>query len=87
MGARRGDIVGAVLRTSLLAAGFGIATGRAASLGVARLLEELLFGVTPTDVAILSSVVGILIVAALVANALPARRAARVDPMTSLRAE
>lgn len=87
LGARRGDIVRGVLHTSLLVAGAGIIVGVGASLGLARLLEGLLFGVKPTDALILSGAIGVLVLAAIAANALPARRAARVDPMVSLRAE
>ena len=87
LGARRGDIVRGVLRASLAVAGVGIVVGVAASLGAGRLLESLLFGVQPTDVVILPGAVAVLVVAALFANMLPARRAARVDPMTSLRSE
>ena len=87
LGARRGDIVQGVLRTSLVVACVGIVVGVVASVGLSRFLESLLFGVKPTDALILSSAIGVLIVSALAANVLPARRAARVDPMTSLRAE
>jgi predicted permease len=87
LGARRGDIVQGVLRTSLAVALVGVIAGLGASLGLSRWLESLLFGVNPTDALILSSATGVLMVSALVANVLPARRAARVDPMTSLRAE
>jgi putative ABC transport system permease protein len=87
LGARRTDIVRGVLRTSLAVVAMGIAAGIAASVGLARLLEEMLFGVQPTDAVILTSAIAILVIAALVANAMPARRAARVDPMTSLRTE
>jgi putative ABC transport system permease protein len=87
LGAARGDIIRGVLRTSLAVAGGGIVAGVAASLGVARLLESLLFGVQPHDAIILTSAVAALVTAALVANLLPARRAARVDPMISLRAD
>ncbi len=87
LGAGRSDIVRGVLRTSLMVASGGIVVGVAASLGVGRLLESLLFGVKPHDALILSIAVMVLIASALVANLLPARRAARVDPMTSLRAE
>jgi predicted permease len=87
LGARRADIVRGVLRTSLAVVGVGIAAGVAASVGLARLLEQMLFGVKPTDAVILASSIAILVIAALVANAMPARRAARVDPMTSLRTE
>jgi predicted permease len=87
LGAKRTDIVRAVLRTSLLVAGVGIVVGVGASLGMARWLESLLFGVRPTDALILTSAIGVLMVAALAANLLPARRAARVDPVVSLRAE
>jgi predicted permease len=87
LGARRGDIVQGVLRTSLVVAFAGIIVGLVASVGLSRFLESLLFGVKPTDALILSSAIGVLVVSALAANVLPARRAARVDPMTSLRAE
>jgi predicted permease len=87
LGAGRADIMRAVLRTSLIVAAIGIVVGVGASLGVARLLETLLFGVAPHDALILSAAVTVLVLAAMVANVLPARRAARVDPMTSLRAE
>ena len=87
LGARRGDIIKGVLRTSLVVALVGIVVGLAASVGLSRFLESLLFGVKPTDAVILSSAIGVLVVSALAANVLPARRAARVDPMTSLRAE
>jgi predicted permease len=87
LGAARGDIIRSVLRTSLAVAGGGILAGVALSLGVARLLESLLFGVQPHDAKILTSAVAVLVTAALVANLLPARRAARVDPMISLRAD
>jgi predicted permease len=87
LGAGRADIVRGVLRTSLMVASAGIVVGVIASLGAARLLESLLFGVAPHDAVILSSVVTVLVAAAVLANLLPARRAARVDPMTSLRAD
>jgi putative ABC transport system permease protein len=54
---------------------------------LSRFLESLLFGVKPTDALIPPSAIGVLVLCALAANVLPARRAARVDPMTSLRAE
>jgi predicted permease len=87
LGAGRTDIIRGVLRTSFTVAAAGIAVGIVASLGASRLLDTLLFGVSPRDAMIFASSIGVLIVTALAANVLPARRAARVDPMTSLRAE
>jgi putative ABC transport system permease protein len=87
LGAARRDIIRGVLRATLALAGAGIIVGTAASLGVARWLDSLLFGVNPTDALTLSLSLTVLIAAALTANLLPARRAARVDPMTSLREE
>ena len=87
LGAARADIVRSVLRGSLAVVGVGIITGVIAALGVGRLLETLLFGVAPHDMVIMSSATALLLLAAILANVLPARRAARVDPMISLRAE
>jgi predicted permease len=87
LGARRGDIIRGVLRASLAVSAIGILIGVGASVGVARLLESLLFGVKPHDAVILSSATAVLVIAAGLANLFPARRAARVDPMTSLRSE
>jgi ABC-type antimicrobial peptide transport system permease subunit len=67
----------------------GVACGLAASVAVARLsvLSDTLFGVSAFDVTVLSFVTAVLGVTALLANGLPARRAARIDPMRSLRIE
>jgi predicted permease len=85
LGARSVDIVRAVLRRSLVNVAAGVAVGVAASLGLARLLADLLFGVPPHDLLILASATLVLLTLAIAANWLPARRAARVDPMRSLR--
>jgi ABC-type antimicrobial peptide transport system permease subunit len=87
LGARNGDIVAAVLRSSLVVVTVGVTAGVAASIGVGRFLSDLLFGAPPSDVRILASAAAVLFVLAAAANWLPARRAARVDPMRALRAE
>ena len=87
LGARAGPVVNEVVCHGLLPAAFGVALGLAVSFGLTRLLSSLLYGVTATDpvtFAVVSlSVAGI----ALLATWLPARRAAKVDPIIALRAE
>ena len=85
LGARTADIVRAVMRKGLVTVAAGVAIGLAASFAVVRLLADLLFGVSPNDPAILAGATLVLFVLAVAANWLPARRAARVDPMRSLR--
>jgi len=68
-------------------AGVGIAVGLAAALALSRLLTTLLFGVSDRDPAIYAGSALALGAVALVATVLPARRAARVDPMEALRSE
>jgi putative ABC transport system permease protein len=87
LGAARRDIVRSVLRGSLITVSVGILLGMMASLGAGTLLQTLLFGVKPHDGLILTSATALLVLAAVLANVLPARRAARVDPMISLRSE
>jgi len=87
LGARGADVLGAVLRRALLLAGLGAAIGVTAALGATRLLESLLFGVTATDPVTFVGVPLFLVVVALLASYVPARRATRVDPMTALRQE
>jgi predicted permease len=87
LGARRADVVRLVLRGSLRVVAVGVGLGVAASLGAARLMSALLFGVAPQDLAILAGAVAALTGTVLFANGLPALRAAKVDPMESLRAE
>jgi putative ABC transport system permease protein len=77
--------VQAVLRRSLVNVTVGVAVGVVASLGLARLLADLLFGVPPHDLSIVAGAAVLLFALAVAANWLPARRAARVDPMRSLR--
>jgi putative ABC transport system permease protein len=85
LGARKGDIIRGVLRTSLTIVGIGIVLGLAASVGAARQLSTLLFGVPPHDTSVLAGTLFVLLGTAAAANILPARRASRVDPMKSLR--
>jgi putative ABC transport system permease protein len=87
LGAQRNDVLRMFLRQGLLLACAGIAVGLPASLALTRLLRGLLFEVAPHDPATLFGVTLLLLVVALAASVIPARRAMRVDPMVALRYE
>jgi predicted permease len=87
LGATRGHITRLVLGNGLALTAIGIAIGLAASFGLTRLMQSLLFGVTATDVVTFVGVSGLLAVVALLASYIPARKAARVDPMSALQCE
>jgi putative ABC transport system permease protein len=85
LGAQRGDVVRLVLGQGAGLGAIGVAIGLAGALGVTRLLRTMLFGVTPFDPASFMGVSIGLTVIALAASYIPARRAARVDPVEALR--
>jgi putative ABC transport system permease protein len=85
LGARATDIFRSVVASGVGVVLAGVACGLVASVAVARLLGDALFGVSTHDAAVLSFVSAVLLGTALLANGLPARRAARIDPMRSLR--
>jgi hypothetical protein len=87
LGADRRRILGLVLSQGMLLSLLGVVVGLAISLLVSRLIESLLFGVERTDPLTYAGVVTVLGVVALLAGALPAARAARVDPLVVLRSE
>lgn len=87
LGARRGSILGLVLRQAMAPVAAGIVLGAGGALLLTRFLEALLYGVTASDPATFAAVVGLVGGAALLAAWVPARRAVRVDPLVSLRAE
>jgi ABC-type antimicrobial peptide transport system permease subunit len=87
VGARRGQVMWMILQDSLLLTTAGVLIGLPLAMLVGRALTASLYGMKPLDaVSYLLAVFGVAMVA-LVASALPARRAASVDPMTALRAE
>jgi predicted permease len=87
LGAARRDVVRLVVGQGLRLTLIGISAGLGAAALATRLLQRLLFEVSPTDPAAFVSVAGVLVLAAIVASGVPARRATRVDPMTALRVE
>jgi putative ABC transport system permease protein len=87
LGAQRRDILRMVLRQGIVATVAGVAIGIVAALALTRLLSSLLFGVTPGDWVTFLSVAVLLLVVAVVACSIPARRATRVDPIVALRYE
>jgi putative ABC transport system permease protein len=87
LGAHAGDVTAMMVKQGAALAGAGLAVGLAAALLLTRLLAGLLFGVRTTDPAAYLAVALLLVAVSLVASYLPARRAARVDPMIALRAE
>ena len=87
LGARSSDVLGMVLREGGLLTAFGVTLGIAGAFATSRVLARFLFGVTATDPAVFVAVPAMLALVALGACAIPARRAARVDPVTALRSE
>jgi putative ABC transport system permease protein len=87
LGAQRSDIFRSVMLKSALLVLAGVAIGLAGAFGVTRVLQHLLFDVKPTDAATFAAVSVLLILVALVATYVPARRATSVDPILALRYE
>ncbi len=87
LGAEQRHILRLVLDETFLVVALGLAIGLPAAAAGARWLRALFYGVAPSDPASLGAAAAIVIVASLLAAAVPARRAARVDPMEALRCE
>jgi putative ABC transport system permease protein len=87
LGAQRSDVLGMVVLRGLMLTAVGMALGVAASLGLARFLTTLLFGVSATSPWVFGAVAGVLFAVAGLASVVPARRAMQVDPLVALRCE
>jgi ABC-type antimicrobial peptide transport system permease subunit len=87
LGARRSDVLRAILRQGLGWVASGVALGVPLALGASRLVRGLLFGLSATDLGSLIGAAVVMSAMGLIAGYIPARRASRVDPMIALRAE
>ncbi len=87
LGAEASTVVRGVIRGALKLAALGVALGLAAAFGVTRFLGSFLFGVSPADPATLVGVSVLLVVVTVLASYVPARRAARIEPVLALRSE
>jgi len=87
LGAGSGNVLRLIVGNGLSLVAVGILLGAAGAFGLTRLMKSLLFGVVPTDVSTFVGVCLCLVVVAVVACYLPARRATRIDPLTALRNE
>jgi putative ABC transport system permease protein len=87
LGAKAGSVVGMMLRRGVVLTGVGLLIGLVGSVAQARLLASLIWGVSALDLGTFAGVSAALVCVALLASYVPARRAARVDPLISLRCE
>jgi putative ABC transport system permease protein len=87
LGAQTRDVVKMVVAQGMTLALIGVGIGLLAAFAVTRVMSSLLYGVTATDALTFGAVSLLLIVLALLACLIPARRATRVDPMTALHYE
>ena len=87
LGARRVDVLRMVLRHAVALAGLGTLAGLGAAFAATRVLETLLFRISPRDAVTFAVVPTFLVAVALLAAYVPARRATRLDPVIALRLE
>jgi ABC-type antimicrobial peptide transport system permease subunit len=87
LGADLSDVIRLVLARGAKLALLGVAIGAPAAFMLARFMSSLLFGIAPADPLTFAGVTGLLLLVALSACYIPARRASRVDPMVALRYE
>jgi predicted permease len=87
LGASRADVLKLILTQGLNLAAIGIGIGLALALAVTRLMRSLLLDVSPTDMPAIAGVSALLIAVAMLASYVPARRAARIDPILAIRHE
>ncbi len=87
LGASRGNVLAIILRRGAALACAGVALGIPAALALSRVMGSMLFGIGPRDLVVFVSTPVLLVLAALAASYLPARRATKVDPMVALRYE
>jgi len=87
LGATPRRVLTMVLRSGVTVAAIGLAAGLAVAVLAARLMSSLLFGVTPFDLVTFGTIAAVLLTVALIAVAIPAHRASRVNPLESLRSE
>jgi putative ABC transport system permease protein len=87
LGAQRSDVLRLIIGQGLKVVAAGVAIGLAAALALSRVAKSLLFGVTATDPLTFAGVALLLVIVAMIACFIPARRAAKTDPMVSLRRE
>jgi predicted permease len=87
LGAERGHVRGLVLREILLLVAMGIAVGAPIAWAGGRMVKSMLYGLGGVDPWSMLCAIGLLVVVALLAGYLPARRASRIDPMAALRCE
>lgn len=85
LGARRKNVVAAVLRETLLSVGLGSAAGVVLAALAARSVGSLLYGITPTDPGTLAASIALLLLAGLLAASVPAWRSTRIEPAIALR--
>jgi putative ABC transport system permease protein len=87
LGASRADVLRLVVRQGMKMTLLGLALGLVGAFFVSRVLIGMLYGISPTDPLTFTGVSFVLLVVALLACLLPARRATRVDPIVALRSE
>ena len=85
LGAKRQNVLQMVMRESLILVAIGVTIGIAAALGSGRVVESLLFGLTPRDATTSGVAIAVMVGVSVLAGYLPARRASRLDPMAALR--
>jgi len=87
LGAKRSSVLRIVLREVIVLVGTGVGIGLPCAFAATRLIDHMLYGVSPNDPVTVACVVGALLAVGVLAAYLPARRAMRIDPMVALRCE